>query len=344
MGIPGIVRRPETVPEALDAWRAWAVVELGGEPRLSSLTRPERWEPYAPVRARCRHPTHRRPRRFCSCGVYAVPRPELLAGLGPIAGGAVGQVSLWGRVVEHERGFRAEAAYPARIRLLCVPCLAERTGSLPDVVERVERAGVTVLRPLCREHAPAGSLLRDAREVEDDLCATYAVDLLPDNVVRRIHEGRPEIEASEAIHRRRMRTGRLGALALAVLLSIPVIRAFGDSGPPVPVGSQAPASVAPFVRDDASLGGGSDQGLLTAYPPNRLVLTTARELEAPRCARVRGDRMVEVDCRDPSFNAYAWDVADPREGPPGCRHGTVEVTSDDDLGLLLCWRLIRRPG
>ncbi len=88
-------------PEAVDGWRAWSVVELDGEFRLSSLTRAETWEPAAPFVATCPRRRHAAPRRLCSCGVYAAAEPEELARLGRIAGAAIGQVSLWGRVAEH---------------------------------------------------------------------------------------------------------------------------------------------------------------------------------------------------------------------------------------------------
>ena len=66
-------RQPE-IPifvEAVTAWRGWSLVEVDGEVRLSSLTRPEVWTPRAPHAASCpkgRTPT---PQRRCRCGVYA---------------------------------------------------------------------------------------------------------------------------------------------------------------------------------------------------------------------------------------------------------------------------------
>jgi hypothetical protein len=54
------------------------------------------------------------PWRPCSCGVYAIRRREDLervAGAGTI----VGQVALWGHVIEHQRGYRAQYAYPVRL-------------------------------------------------------------------------------------------------------------------------------------------------------------------------------------------------------------------------------------
>lgn len=268
MEIPTIVQRPEVVPEVLDAWRGWAVVEVDGELRLSSLTRPERWIPRAPVTAFCRHPTHLRPRRFCTCGVYAVPRPELLAGLGQIAGGVVGQVSVWGRVVEHERGLRAQAAYPARLRLVCATCLTEGAGSDASVVETVERdRGIAVLRPVCRGHvSKSHEPLRDARDVEAALCQIYAVERLPSDVVDRIGGGDPEIAAAEAARRRRIVLGRLAVLAVAATIAIPALRHAEDLQPPE---TRTPSAVNPFVVETSPLGPEGVVGASTAEAPAR---------------------------------------------------------------------------
>lgn len=344
MEVPSILHRPDVVSETVDAWRAWAVVELNGELRLSSLTRPERWDPLTPVTAFCRHPTHLRPRRFCTCGVYAVPRPELLAGLGSIAGGAIGQVSLWGRIVEHERGLRAQAAYPARLALVCATCLAERTGRRADVVERVERApGVVVLHPCCLEHATEDGDRQPASEVEAALRSVYAVDPLPTDIVERIHEGRPEIEGAEASRRRRMVAARVAALALAAILALPAVRTFDLSSTvpaPLPVAS---ASSNPFAGGSV-LGAAGSSDYLGSYPQYRLALKVPEGLETPRCARVRGDRVDETACIEGAFNAYAWDTVPVGQGRDACRGGTVEATRDDRLRLLLCWRLLQHPG
>jgi len=122
-------------PEPVDGWRAWSVVELDGELRLSSLTRAETWEPVAPFVATCAR-QHAAPGRLCSCGVYAGAEPEELARLGRIAGAAIGQVSLWGRVAEHRRGYRAAIAYPSRLRLVCVTCLGQGMGEPATRVDR----------------------------------------------------------------------------------------------------------------------------------------------------------------------------------------------------------------
>ena len=47
----------------------------------------------------------------------------------------LGRVALWGRVIEHEHGYRARFAYPQRLRLLCQFCfwkIEARGGPRPS--------------------------------------------------------------------------------------------------------------------------------------------------------------------------------------------------------------------
>jgi hypothetical protein len=103
----------DTSTEALTAWRAWAYTDAG----LRALTGRDVW-PGEPQRARCAH-EHDAPAPACHCGWYGAKR--LATGLswtraywdvrkGHTA--VVGRVALWGRVMEHEHGYRAEYAYP----------------------------------------------------------------------------------------------------------------------------------------------------------------------------------------------------------------------------------------
>lgn len=128
---PGIV-----VPdyaEALDAWRVWRVVATGAGLRLGSVVKPTLWPPREPLVGEClrgssiwsclrrkRSKMHPVPDEPCECGIYAgtlsVVRPYLNDPPVSMAVARVlGQVSLWGTVVECERGLRASRAYPARI-------------------------------------------------------------------------------------------------------------------------------------------------------------------------------------------------------------------------------------
>lgn len=54
------------------------------------------------------------PGNDCSCGIYALESKEALLRSPYVSGGqmAVGAVSLWGKVIKGERGYRAQFAYP----------------------------------------------------------------------------------------------------------------------------------------------------------------------------------------------------------------------------------------
>ena len=115
--------------EPVVGWRIWRVTGDG--------LRATVWDTPWPARERfdatCRRGSaaywgdeppagHRAPDPGCDCGVYAFKRREDAEQLarekvdGDVI--AVGRVSLWGRVIETELGFRAERAYPYDLVLL----------------------------------------------------------------------------------------------------------------------------------------------------------------------------------------------------------------------------------
>jgi hypothetical protein len=92
----------------------------------------ERWHPSQSLAARCRasavvaptvgrveavHDAHEPPQTNCTCGVYAAKNLEHLRHLGYEGRGIPGEVYLWGTVVEHELGWRAQFAYPKSLVL-----------------------------------------------------------------------------------------------------------------------------------------------------------------------------------------------------------------------------------
>jgi hypothetical protein len=110
-------------------WRVWVVVEEQGELRLASVLYPTVWPARREVVAACRpRPrelagAHEIPDARCSCGIYAASSVEDAAtffdGRGPGTPRdvyrVIGQVSLWGSVLEGGRGWRASHAYPSRL-------------------------------------------------------------------------------------------------------------------------------------------------------------------------------------------------------------------------------------
>jgi len=94
-------------------WDAAGLRSLNNEP----------WRPGQPMVAGCRassvatHDPHDAPQANCTCGVYAAKNLEHLPTTGYWQYGIHGEVDLWGTVVEHELGWRAQFAYPKNLYL-----------------------------------------------------------------------------------------------------------------------------------------------------------------------------------------------------------------------------------
>lgn len=115
-------------------WRGWRVTTSGNEYRLQGLGRDAVWEPKKPVKAECRKDVLRTPFIFgdpfverpkphdcpdkdCSCGVWAFRDLNEFKKMGESysSTAVVGQVYLWGRVLECENGYRAQFAVPKEL-------------------------------------------------------------------------------------------------------------------------------------------------------------------------------------------------------------------------------------
>jgi hypothetical protein len=102
-------------------WDNDGLHSLNGEP----------WFPNRPLVASCRafasrtiagrnvaaHSANPAPQENCSCGVYAAKTLEHLRGTQYWQYGIHGEINLWGTIVEHERGWRAQFAYPKSLFL-----------------------------------------------------------------------------------------------------------------------------------------------------------------------------------------------------------------------------------
>jgi hypothetical protein len=86
------------------------------------VIRDQVWPADAEAVARCES-DHAAPREDCACGIYAARDPaailSYLRGRDEPATVArvLGRVQLWGRVIEHEAGWRAERARPLEVWL-----------------------------------------------------------------------------------------------------------------------------------------------------------------------------------------------------------------------------------
>lgn len=116
--------------EPIVGWRRWKVDVADG--LLLSVWKQILWPPGEPMRARCvttglvqvaGRECKSAPQKACACGIYAlknldsigdvnVSYPHISDGILPTQLDVYGRVSLWGRVILAERGYRGELAYP----------------------------------------------------------------------------------------------------------------------------------------------------------------------------------------------------------------------------------------
>jgi hypothetical protein len=181
--------------EPIEGWRAWRLRRTDtGLLRIAPTTPRPDWEPGVPIHAECSgshsreymvyNPElvkfHRSPEPGCTCGIHATKDPRRLRRSRPgKTAGVIGTVAMWGRVIEHTKGWRAEFAYPARLRLVCVWCLWD--GDLPGVPEHVLDRGDNLL-PVCASHAgqpKAVGRTFELEPVQNEMLDNYGVELLP---------------------------------------------------------------------------------------------------------------------------------------------------------------------
>lgn len=159
------------VPDSSDpitAIRCWEVSLVDGIPALASVSANSVWPSKKAMSASChRHgllggehgSTEDVPKDGCSCGIYAARMTEPKSAFRYFRGGVViGTVSLWGKLIEGEKGYRAEFGYPQHLYLLkgveyragdayldagsLAQCLNLRYGVPVDVINSREFAGI----------------------------------------------------------------------------------------------------------------------------------------------------------------------------------------------------------
>jgi hypothetical protein len=172
--------------EPIVAWRTWA---LTGHRDVSNLLlrpvagRSRPWKPMQVAEAGCKHTRlHSSPSLGCTCGLHGTHGLDLLRRTRCPA--VLGRVALWGRVIEHDHGYRAQYAYPQLVTLICQFCFWQwgSHAAGPDVVGWFPR---DELVPLCWGHLELAQRygmeprrLLPADEVGLSLRETYAVDQL----------------------------------------------------------------------------------------------------------------------------------------------------------------------
>lgn len=113
-------------PAPIVGYRAWELSD-GARPRLRSLTSGTAWPVREPLVASCpldsAKPHDAAPDWDCPCGIYAYAEPDMLSAPGmipsmlPSVAIVRGEVNLWGKVIRHKAGYRAQYAYPRRLHI-----------------------------------------------------------------------------------------------------------------------------------------------------------------------------------------------------------------------------------
>jgi hypothetical protein len=127
--------------QTFTGWRSWYVDRRYAGPRLRSLTQGYVWPGYKPMVAVCKEGHGALGFEYCGCGLYGADTFSTLYMLGytwssmsespPAATTArfplvVGEIDLWGKVVEAEWGLKATHGYP---RVLHVPRMQWRLAT-----------------------------------------------------------------------------------------------------------------------------------------------------------------------------------------------------------------------
>jgi hypothetical protein len=103
------------------------------------------WPPGRVLKAVCVEIGHPAPADRCNCGIYANPDLETLRQHGLCLAPetiVLGQVALWGKVVDDEPSLRGEHAYPARLSLVVDSLVDDTTPA--TILEGLTAYGVPV--------------------------------------------------------------------------------------------------------------------------------------------------------------------------------------------------------
>ena len=136
------------VQEPIVGWRQWNfmyphfLANLGNDtiyvPREKIEARCEQYSTIGTLVHGKDHSEQQAPHLTCTCGIYAYKeKPRLLREIGKTNSGLArlgpsglrlvyGEINLWGKVIEHEDGYRAQFGYPRR--LWCTPAIEPLAG------------------------------------------------------------------------------------------------------------------------------------------------------------------------------------------------------------------------
>ena len=135
--VPKPAERVPDMVTCIVGWRGWSVKKRLDELRLEGIGMSHIWTPKKPEEATCKVgtgfnqmlsrawgqdgpvETNPAPGMKCTCGIWAFRTLEEFQAMAQqYEVDVVGQVYLWGRVLECENGFRAQYAYPKELWLM----------------------------------------------------------------------------------------------------------------------------------------------------------------------------------------------------------------------------------
>jgi hypothetical protein len=170
----------------------------------------EFWHPNQQLQAVCRRSVNRHtpPHRSCSCGIYAAKSFDQLRRIGYAEEGVHGEVYLWGTVVEHKLGWRAQFAYPKTLvvgpesllfgRLVQRDLCTEELESLEiligygaELFVAGEKGNIPLWTKQCKDfdhvREVAARLAQEAHAKETHLCSLSPPDLLLSSFIASPH-------------------------------------------------------------------------------------------------------------------------------------------------------------
>lgn len=115
---------------AIIGWRGWNIIHPYFLTNSSVV-----WIPGERTEAICTARDHDDdviiPADGCSCGVYAFNAPYEVKSQGYVGQTLLGEVYLWGKVIEHERGYKAQYAYPKCFYAKCRSLFEHDNTAMP---------------------------------------------------------------------------------------------------------------------------------------------------------------------------------------------------------------------
>lgn len=127
-------------------WRVWRLGADDDGPVLESPLAAATWPARAALTAVCHRGCGDAPAWGCGCGLYALDHPHRLATDMLWRTGILGCTALWGRVVEHEEGWRGEHSYPLVLFVLSPDEVLRRVAGGSLAVASARRAVIGAAR------------------------------------------------------------------------------------------------------------------------------------------------------------------------------------------------------